>query len=122
MEDTVQAVLRWSPHEVATLVTKVETMDDSGADWQRGGLGQNLWSILVVDPDLSEKLPVAIAVCVEAGEIESAVRLLVCHQYLAEDPGAVVSEALLTHPTLANDEMACLLAQEIQEHGRVSVY
>jgi hypothetical protein len=67
---------------LAELVNAVETMDDGGADWQRGGIGQSLWSIMVVDPELCSKLPAAIRTCVEAGRIQAAVRLLICYRYL----------------------------------------
>lgn len=63
--EPVQASFRWSPDELAELVHAVETFDDEGSDWQRGGIGQSLWSIMVVDPELLAKLPSAIRTAVE---------------------------------------------------------
>jgi hypothetical protein len=64
------------------------------ADWQRGGLGQSLWSIMVIDPELCSRLPAAIRACVEADRIQAAVRLLVCYQFLTGDwPGETCAAA-----------------------------
>jgi hypothetical protein len=57
VEEDIQASFRWFPDELAELVNAVETMDGGGADWQRGGVGQSLWSIMVVDPELCSKAP-----------------------------------------------------------------
>jgi hypothetical protein len=86
IENKVRAALRWSSDELATLVNAVETMDDGGSDWQRGGVGQSLWSIMVVDPDLCQKLPGAVRICMDAGQLHAALRLVICYQYLADDP------------------------------------
>lgn len=122
VEEEVRAALEWFPDEVATLVQAVETMDDGGVDWQRGGVGQSLWSIMVVDPGLREKLPAAIRTCVEADQLQAALRLLICYQYLAEDPVDAVDETMREHPTLADEEMASYLVEHVHEWGRLDVY
>lgn len=113
----MRATLRWSAEELATLVNAVETMDEGGVDWQRKGVGQNLWSIMVVDPDLRQKLPAAIRISVEAGHLRAALRLMICHQYLADDPVAVVDAMMKEHPTLADDEMAAYFVKHVREWG-----
>lgn len=97
-------------------------MDEGGSDWQRGGLGQSLWSIMVIDPELCSKLPAAVRTSVDAGRIQAAVRLLVCYQYLAENPLAGVNAILNEHPELAEDEMAGWLVRELNEWGGLNVY
>ena len=106
IKNEVIATLRWSADELAMLVNAVETMDDSGSDWQLGGVGQSLWSIMVVYPNLCRKLPSAIGICVEAGQLQAALRLVICYQYLADDPVAIVDAMMEEHPRLAEDEMA----------------
>lgn len=122
IENKVRAALRWSSDELATLVNAVETMDDGGSDWQRGGVGQSLWSIMVVDPDLCQKLPGAVRICMEAGQLQAALRLVICYQYLADDPVAIVDAMMKEHPTLAEDEMAGYLVEHVHEWGRLDVY
>lgn len=122
IENKVRATLRWSADELATLVNAVETMDDGGSDWQRGGAGQSLWSIMVVDPDLRQKLPGAIGICMAAGQLQAALRLVICYQYLADDPVAVVDAIMVEHPRLAEDEMAGYLVEHVHEWGRLDVY
>lgn len=122
IENEVRETLRWSPEELATLVNAVETMDDGGANWQRGGVGQSLWSIMVVDADLRQKLPGAVRICVEAGHLEAALRLVICYQYLADDPMAVVDAMIKEHPALADEEMTGYLVEHVREWGRLDVY
>lgn len=122
VEQEVQAVLRWSADELATLVHAIEMLDDENMKWERGGLGQSLWSIMVVDPNLCEKLPDAIRICVHSGHLQAAIRLLVCHQYLADDPLCVVEEAMRQYPTLAAEDMTRMLEDWIHKWGRLDVY
>lgn len=122
VERAVQASFRWSPDELAELVYAVETFDEEGSDWQRGGIGQSLWSIMVVDPALHAKLPSAIRTAVEAGRLQAAVRLLICLQYLADDPVGEVDILIQAHPSLAQHEMARLVVEHLHEHGRLDVY
>jgi hypothetical protein len=118
----VRATLQWSAGELATLVNAVETMDDGGSEWRRGGGGQSLWSIMVVDPDLCQKLPGAIGICVAAGKLQAALRLVICYQYLADDSVAVVDAMMEEHPRLAEEEMAGYLVEHVHEWGRLDVY
>ncbi|WP_240431172.1 DUF4365 domain-containing protein [Mycobacterium kyogaense] len=122
IEDEVRATLRWSSEELATLVHAVETFDDSGVDWQRGGIGQSLWSIMVVDPDLCQKLPGALRICVEADQLQAALRLVICYQYLVEDPASTVDAIMKKYPSLAADGMAGWIVEHLHEWGRIDVY
>ena len=122
VEEAVQASFRWSPDELAELVHCVETFDDEGSDWQRGGIGQSLWSIMVVDPELHGKLPSAIRAAIETGRIKAAVRLLICLQYLADDPVSEVDALIHANPSLAQHEMARVVVEHLHEHGRLDVY
>ncbi len=122
IEDEVLAALRWSSEELATLVHAVETMDEGGVDWQRGGIGQSLWSIMMVDPDLCRKLPGAIRICVEADHLQAALRLVICYQYLVEDPVATVDAIMKKYPSLATDKMAGWIVEHLHEWGRIDIY
>jgi hypothetical protein len=122
VEEAIRRSFRWLPDELAELVNTVETMDEGGTDWQRGGLGQSLWSIMVVDPELCSKLPAAIRSCVEAGWIQAAIRLVVCYQYLTDNPVADVDAVMAAHPALAENEMAGWVVEELHERGRFPVY
>lgn len=122
VEDAVQASFRWWPDELAQLVNAVEMMDDGGSDWQRGGIGQSLWSIMAVDPGLCSKLPAAIRTCVDTGKVEAAVRLLICYQFLTDDPIADVDVILAQNPALAEHEMIGWIVEELHLSGRFPVY
>jgi Domain of unknown function (DUF4365) len=120
VEKDVQDSFRWSPDELVELVHRVETLDDSGAAWSRGNVGQSLWSIMVVDPDLRHTLPRAIRSAIETNRLQTAVRLLMCFQYVADDPVDDVSAVLSENPPLAQEEAAEWIMEELRQSGRFS--
>lgn len=122
VEAEVQQSFRWTPDEMVALVHKIETIDEVGADWQRGGVGQSLWSIMVADPKLCAKLPRAIHSAAEDGRVQTAVRLLVCFQYLTPEPVTDVDALLDQNPALRDDEMAAWIVEELRTRGRFPVY
>ncbi|MBB3602787.1 hypothetical protein FHT40_002448 [Mycolicibacterium sp. BK556] len=122
VEDEVRASFRWSVDEVVELIHQIETMDDGGADWQRGGVGQSLWSILVVDPALCNKLPSAIRAAMEAARTRAAVRLLICFQYLTESPEQDVDELIAATPGLRDVEDVGWVVEHLRKWGRFDVY
>lgn len=77
---------------------------------------------MVVDPDLCQKLPGAIRICVEAGHLQSALRLVICYQYLVEDPVSTIDAIMKKYPSLAADEMAGWIVEHLHEWGRIDVY
>jgi hypothetical protein len=60
--------------------------------------------------------------CSRAGQIQAAVRLLVCYQHLAGDPVADVDAIMRAHPALGENEMASWIVEELEERGRFDVY
>lgn len=115
----VRPAFQWSPDEIATLVTKLEAM---GGDWQRGGLCQSLWSLLVTDRSLIDRLPAAIRLCVDADEVLAALRILILYQYLADDPVAAAEDTLAAYPQLAASEFSEWLIEGVRSDGRLDVY
>src|SRR5947199_384619 len=79
------------------LVCAIESLDEPGSGWERGGLGQCLWSLLAEDPNLLRSVPMAIDLALTREELDAAFRLLIIYQYLAEDPLVVVKDALDRH-------------------------
>lgn len=122
VEEAVQASFRWSPDEIVTLIQSIETMHDDGVGWQRGGVGQSLWSIMAIDPGLRAKLSTAIHNCVEAGWMQAAIRLVICLQFLADEPVADVDAIMAANPALARGEMASWVVEELYKYGRLPVY
>jgi hypothetical protein len=122
VEKEVRASFRWSVHEVVELIHHIESMDDSGVDWQRGGVGQSLWSILVSDPALCGKLHTAVGSAMEAGRTRAAVRLLICFQYLTESPREDVDQLIAATPGLGDIEEVAWIVEHLREWGRFEVY
>lgn len=118
----VKRSFRWSGDEVVRMVNRFETMDEGGADWYRGGSGQNLWSILVADRQMVDLLPSAIAESVRAHFDRAAARLLIMFQYLTDDPGPDIEPLIRATPGLLDVEEAGWVVEAVREGGRFEVF
>jgi hypothetical protein len=120
---TGTTTFRWSAQEVCDLVRAVEHLTKDGdAGWERGGLGQCLWSLLIEDPDLRSAVLPAIGLALNVEDLEAAFQLLVIHQYLAEDPLVAARESIALHPGVREHVYTRELLQQIAEFGFVDVY
>lgn len=122
IEKLVQPTFRWSAQEVCDLVHAVEQLTVDGGGWERGGLGQCLWSLLIEDPDLRSSVLPALGLALEAGDVEAAFRLLIIHQSLAKDPLGAMHEALALHPGVAEHFYTNELLRQIEDFGFFNVY
>jgi hypothetical protein len=122
IERQVQPTFRWSSQEVCDLVRAVEHMDEEGSGWERGGLGQCLWCLLIEDPDLRSSVLPAIGLALTSDDLDAAFRLLIIHQYLADDPLAAAREAIAMHPGVGAHLYTGELLRLIAEFGSVDVY
>ena len=123
IEEQVRASLRWSTSEVYSLVAAVEIRTKAGEPgWERGGLGQCLWHVLAPDPNLRRQAREALALALDDGELDTAHRLLVIAQYLADNSAQEVDELLLRHPDLLSHELTAWLIEEVQRAGELPVY
>jgi hypothetical protein len=98
---------RWSPAEVYQLVAVVE--------------GHRLWCVLDEDPELARKTLPAIGFALDHDDLESAVRLLVIHQYAAAEPWDAAEEAVIEYPALFRHPYTTELRDRITEDGFVPV-
>jgi hypothetical protein len=122
VEEAVKQSFHWSADEVLRLVDRFETIDEGGADWHRGGSGQNLWSILVADRQLRDVLPRAIREAVETGCERAAARILIWFQYLAREPQQDVEQLLSAIPGLLAIEEVGWVVEEVRRSGRFEVF
>jgi len=124
IEDQVRQSFRWSAQEISDLVGAVERWSEDTGDvaWERGGLGQCLYHLLVEDPLLRATLPHSLPIALSAGNLEAAFRLLILIQYLANDAYAAAEEALAQNPALQAHWFTAEFMEQIAESGFVAVY
>ena len=123
IERQVLPTFRWSAQEVCDLVRAVEHLTEDGdAGWERGGLGQCLWCLLIEDRDLRSAVLPAIGLALNVEDLEAAFRLLVIHQYLADDALTAAHEAIAAHPGIRKHDYVDEFLQQIAEFGFVNVY
>lgn len=118
----IAASMRWSPSELVSLVHEVEQFDDDIRGWERGGVGQSLWSLMVMDPNILSLLRLATRLAVDEDRLDAAARLLICYQWMADEPLADVLTLLDEAPRLRAHQWVGMLVSELREHGRMDVY
>jgi hypothetical protein len=122
IQQEVQASLRWQPDELADMVDRVETSDQFGAHWERGGIGQSLWALMSHDPELRFTLPRAIRSASDRGKIDGAMRLLICYEAVASDPIADAEAVVRENPRLRESEFLEDLLAYRREAGRLALF
>jgi hypothetical protein len=75
------------------------------------------WCRLVEDPDLAGKTLAAIGCALGNDDLESAVRLLVIHQYTAAEPWEAAEQALIEYPALFRHPLTSELRDRIVADG-----
>lgn len=118
----IAASMRWSPSELVSLVNEVEQFDEEILGWERGGVGQSLWSIMVMDPEILSVLRLATRLAADEGRLDAASRLLICYQWMADEPLNDVLALLDEVPQLRSHHWVPILLGELEEHGRIDVY
>jgi hypothetical protein len=118
----VRPTFRGSARELSDLVSAVEHRPEDTPGWERGGLGQSLWSLLIEDTDLHRAVLPAIGLALHADDLDAAFRLLVIAQCGAADPLATVKQAVAQFPRLRYHPYTADLLEQIEEFGFVDVY
>jgi hypothetical protein len=83
--------------------------------------GHCAWCLLIEDPDLTGKTLAAIGCALDNHDLESAVRLLVIHQYTAVEPWDAAEEAVIEYPALFRHPLTSALRDQILADGFVPV-
>lgn len=116
----VQPTFRWTSGEVHHMIQAVEEL---GGAWERGGVGQCVWSLLVMDPTLRSTILPALDIALNAEHLEAAFRLLVIQQYLVQgDAATAVRQVLTTYPQLRQHPLTHEFLQLVTDYGRLDVY
>ena len=119
LRSTGRGTRRWSPAEVYQLVAVVGHRLEGTPGWPSDGLGSRLCSLLGEDPELARKTLPAIGCALDHHDLESAVRLLVIHQYAAAEPWNAAEEAVIEYPALFRHPYTSELRDRITEDGFV---
>ena len=88
---------------------------------EHAAVGQCEWCLLIEDPDLAGKTMAAIGCALDNNDVESAVRLLLLHQYSAVNPWEAAEEAVIEYPALFRHPLTSELREQIIADGFVPV-
>ncbi|CCG02455.1 DUF4365 domain-containing protein [Blastococcus saxobsidens] len=122
IKQQARASFRWSAEELVHLVSAVEERPEETPGWERGGLGQCLWCLLVEDGELERVAAQAVGLAVARSELEVALRLLVIAQARADAPLDMVRQLIELNPRLRAHWYLTELVQDLEEFGFVDVY
>jgi hypothetical protein len=112
------ARLRWSEQEIAMLINSVDP-----EQWQRGGSGQDVYSILCADPDIKKKMGQVAVQALAQGDEELAFWAMYLVIYWARSHGMEMYQGFLS----INSEFGRLplsgeLTSILQSRGRVALF
>jgi hypothetical protein len=117
VERQVQPSFRWSPQEIAHMLTAVDV-----SDWGRGTLGQCIDVLLYEDPDVRRALRASVGVLLESGASDFAVRAATLALTHADDQPRELATLRRDFPTLDAHEWFADIAASISEADRLSLY
>jgi hypothetical protein len=114
----VKAHLRLSEDEIAYLMKAIPS-----EDWQRGGSGQDLYSILCVDPSIEKKMGEVAIRAIEQGCEELAFYAMYLMIYWAKKDGLAMYEGFLRINHKFRDlELSGELELLLKEYGYVTLF
>jgi hypothetical protein len=120
-EETKQAVqphLRWEQDEILRLLQAVDI-----DEYQRGGMGQSLYMLLVQDPSVTEKMASVAVQAAESGAEEVGNIALYLHLYwLGEDAPERFDKLLTSHASLLSLSYIPEIAQQLRDHGFLAMF
>ena len=110
-----------SPADLYEVIAAMRQRREGPPTGEHAALGHCAWCRLIEDPDLSGKTLAAIGCALDNHDLESAVRLLVIHQYTAAEPWEAAEEAVIEYPALFRHPLTSELRDQIVADGFVPV-
>lgn len=117
VKEALQPHLKWQPDEIFRLLQATEF-----EEFERGGMGQSLYMLLVQDTDVVNKM---LDVVVQAGNsnLEVANIALYLHLYwLGENAPKQFTSLLSTYPELASLPDIPEINQQLQDYGYLAMF
>ncbi len=117
VEQQVQESFRWSPQEVAHMISVFDV-----EDFGRGTLGQCFDVLMYEDRDVAAKLRSAIGILLEAKDMLRAVRAATVALAHSRNPRGELSLIIEEYPDVQHDEWFQAVAATVQNFGSFTLY
>jgi hypothetical protein len=108
-----------SPADLYDVIAAIRLRPEGAQAGEHVGHGPCQWCLLSEDPGLAGKTMAAIGCALDNGDLESAVRLLVIHQYSAVEPWQAAEEAVIEYPALFRHPLTSEIREQIMTDGFV---
>lgn len=116
-ENYLLPAFRWSPEEVAHMLTAVDPQD-----WGYHTLGECLDVLFYEDPNIVSKLRIAVKLLQQSSDIDCATRAATLALAHARDKRQELSRLMQEYPSLMEDEWFRDVATAVEESGEYSIY
>jgi hypothetical protein len=118
IKQAVQPHLYWEQAEILRLLQAVDA-----DEYQRGGMGQSLYMLLVQDSNITEKMASVAVRAASSGDEEIGNIALYLHLYwLGEDAPERFSNLLSAHASLRSLSNVPEIAQQLEDHGYLAMF
>ena len=113
MNPEIQRHFRWRVSEIISLLARVDW-----SEWERGGMGQNVYMLLTQDPKIEAKVEQAAYLALRAGKEDAAWAALYLSVAWAGNNGKQKYESMLTRePRFRDLQLASELEWALGEFG-----
>jgi hypothetical protein len=114
----VRPHLKWGHQELCRMFAAVEW-----SEWERGNNGQNLYMLLMEDPDIAAKMERVAVTFLESGQDEHAFGAMYLVVYWAGENGAArYNELISKHPGFRKLRLAAEVEYTLRDQGWVSLF
>jgi hypothetical protein len=121
IEGTEMETRHSSPADLYEVIAALRQRREGSPAGEAAASGHCAWCRLIEDPDVTGKTLAAIGCALDNHDLESAVRLLVIHQYAAVEAWEAAEEAVIEYPALFRHPLTSALRDQILADGFVPV-
>jgi hypothetical protein len=121
IEGTEMETRHSSPADLYEVIAALRQRREGSPAAEAAASGHCAWCRLIEDPDVTGKTLAAIGCALDNHDLESAVRLLVIHQYAAVEAWEAAEEAVIEYPALFRHPLTSALRDQILADGFVPV-
>lgn len=115
--DQVRPHLRWSIDEVSRFLSLVPA-----EEWTRGQMGQNIYMLLLEDPEIDRKLEAAAKGLLDENFDATLLAVYLLLERAGEEGGALLRKLIQQMPMLYDDPIIREVEDVLREHGSVSFW
>jgi hypothetical protein len=117
VKDEVEPHLKWSEDEVSKFLSFVPA-----EEWTRGRMGQNIYMLLLEDPEIDRKLEIAAKNLIDKDRNVALLAVFLLLERAGEEGELRLQQLTKQIPTLCEDALIREIRHDLREYGSVSFW